>query len=44
MRVLAGESPTTNLWFDVAEVLARTGEDWEEFRSRIADAAGIPLD
>jgi hypothetical protein len=43
MRVLAGESPTTNAWFDVAEVLARKGADWQDFRSRIADAVGIPI-
>jgi hypothetical protein len=40
---LKSESPTTNSWFDVAQVLAREGEDWNEFRSRFADAAGIPL-
>jgi hypothetical protein len=40
---LQNESPTTNLWFDVAEVLARTGKDWEEFRRRVAAAVGIPL-
>lgn len=40
---LKSESPTTNSWFDVAQVLAREGEDWDEFRSRFADAAGIPL-
>jgi XcyI restriction endonuclease len=36
-------SPTTNLWFDATEVLAREGEDWEEFRSRFAGEVGIPL-
>lgn len=40
---LKSESPTTNSWFDVAQVLAREGADWNEFRSRFADAAGIPL-
>src|SRR5258707_4652038 len=34
---------TTNSWFDVAQVLARQGDDWKEFRSRFADSAGIPL-
>jgi hypothetical protein len=43
MNVLKQESPTTNSWFDVAEVLAREGKDWEDFRSRFADATGIPL-
>lgn len=40
---LKSESPTTNSWFDVAQVLAQDGDDWNEFRSRFADAAGIPL-
>lgn len=41
--LLEQESPTTNSWFDVAQVLAREGSDWEEFRSRFAGAVGIPL-
>ena len=40
---LQSESPTTNHWFDVAEVLARKGHDWEEFRQRIAGTVGIPV-
>jgi hypothetical protein len=40
---LRNESPTTNSWFDVAQVLGRAGEDWEEFRSRLAGEVGIPL-
>jgi hypothetical protein len=40
---LKQESPTTNSWFDVAQVLAREGLDWEEFRSRFAGEVGIPL-
>ena len=40
---LKSESPTTNDWFDVAQVLAGEGEDWDLFKSRFADAAGIPL-
>ncbi len=43
IQKLKSESPTTNSWFDVAQVLAREGEDWSEFRSRFAEAAGIPL-
>ena len=31
---LKSESPTTNDWFDVAQVLARAGDDWNLFRSR----------
>jgi hypothetical protein len=42
-RLLDQESPTTTSWFDVAQVLAREGNDWEEFRSRFAGAVGIPL-
>jgi len=43
VRKLRAESPTTNDWFDVAQVLAREGSEWEHFKSRFADAAGIPL-
>ncbi len=41
---LREESPTTKSWFDVAQVLAREGRDWDDFRSRLADSVGIPLD
>lgn len=42
---LKSESPTTNSWFDVAQVLGweGEGEDWNEFKSRFADACGISL-
>jgi hypothetical protein len=40
---LRSESPTTNRWFDVAEVLARNGRDWDDFRQRLAGACGIPV-
>jgi len=40
---LQSEFPTTNRWFDVAEVLARKGRDWDDFRQRLAGACGIPL-
>lgn len=40
---LQRESPTTNHWFDVADVLARRGKDWEDFRQRLTGAVGIPL-
>jgi hypothetical protein len=40
---LKQESPTTNSWFDAAQVLGREGGDWEEFRNRIAGQVGIPL-
>jgi hypothetical protein len=42
-RKLRSESPTTNSWFDVAQILGRTGEDWDEFRSRLAEVVGVPL-
>jgi len=43
MEKLKQESPTTNSWFDVAEVLARKGDDWNDFRSRFAGETGIPI-
>jgi len=43
MRKLKQESQTTTEWFDVTELLARSGRDWEDFRQRLASAAGIPL-
>ena len=43
LQKLKTESPTTNSWFDVAQVLGREGEDWKEFKSRFAEAAGIPV-
>lgn len=41
---LQSESPTTNRWFDVAQVLCRRGQDWDDFRQRLAGACGVPLD
>ena len=41
---LRSESPTTNLWFDVADILGRTGPDWNEFKERIAASVSVPLD
>jgi hypothetical protein len=43
MYKLAQESQTTTEWFDVTELLARSGKDWEDFRQRLAGAVGIPL-
>jgi XcyI restriction endonuclease len=43
LETLKSESPSTNRWFDVSQVLGRTGEDWQEFRRRLAVAVGIPL-
>jgi hypothetical protein len=43
MYKLAQESQTTTEWFDVTELLARQGKDWEEFRQRLAGAVGVPL-
>jgi hypothetical protein len=40
---LMRESQTTTEWFDITEILARKGKDWENFRQRLAGAAGIPL-
>jgi hypothetical protein len=41
--ILRRESPTTNSWYDVAQVLGRRGDDWNEFRSRLAGEVGIPV-
>lgn len=41
-KALAAESPTTRSWFDVTEILARNGQDWLEFRSRLSGEMGIP--
>ena len=43
VRKLQSESPTTNQWFDIAEVLARRGRDWDDFRQRLSGACSIPL-
>lgn len=43
MNKLKTESPTTNSWFDAAQVLGREGDDWQEFRGRLAVQVGIPL-
>jgi hypothetical protein len=43
LRKLRAESPTTNHWFNIAEVLARKGQDWDKFRQRIAAIVSIPL-
>jgi hypothetical protein len=43
LKKLKQESPTTNSWFDAAQVLGREGEDWNEFRNRLAGQVGIPL-
>lgn len=43
MSKLAQESQTTTEWFDVTEILGRQGKDWEDFRQRLAGAAGVPL-
>ncbi len=40
---LRAESPTTNSWYDVAQILGRQGVDWEDFCSRLADVVGIPM-
>lgn len=35
MNKLHDESPTTEQWFDIAQVLAKEGEDWQKFRTSI---------
>ncbi len=39
---LRAESPTTNSWYDVAQILAQGGPDWDDFCSRLVDVVGIP--
>jgi hypothetical protein len=43
MSKLRAESPTTNSWFDVAQILGRDGDDWDDFCSRMSDVVGIRL-
>jgi hypothetical protein len=43
LKKLETGSPTTNAWFDAAQVLGREGEDWEEFRLQLSGQVGIPL-
>lgn len=43
MATLQVESPTTRYWFDVTQVLARAGADWDAFCNRLAGAVGIPV-
>ena len=43
METLKRESQTTNHWFDIVEVLARKGVDWDDFRQHLAGVVGIPL-
>ncbi|HEX5716283.1 MAG TPA: XcyI family restriction endonuclease [Thermoanaerobaculia bacterium] len=40
---LKEESRTTTKWYDVAHVLARAGNDWDQFREDLAHAVGIPF-
>jgi len=44
LTTLSSESPSTKSWFDAAQVLAREGEDWEQFKSHVAETVGIPLE
>jgi hypothetical protein len=39
---LRAESQTTNHWFDIAELLAGRGTDYEAFRERLSSAVSIP--
>jgi len=40
---LRRESPTTNFWFDIGEILARQGIAWTSFCTRLAGQIGIPV-
>jgi hypothetical protein len=41
MSVLQSESPTTNSWFDIEQVLAGAGTDWDRLVNQIMLAMGI---
>jgi hypothetical protein len=43
MKKLHAESQTTTEWYDLGELLARKGTDWEDFRAKLTGAVGIPL-
>lgn len=43
MEKLHAESQTTTEWFDLGDLLARKGPDWEDFREKLTGAVGIPL-
>jgi hypothetical protein len=36
------ESPTSKEWFDISQVLGRSGPDWTRFRSLLVDVVGVP--
>ncbi|TAK24154.1 MAG: XcyI family restriction endonuclease [Chloroflexota bacterium] len=40
---LQDASRSTRVWFDAAQVIGRSGEDWERFRQQIASAVGVRL-
>jgi len=40
-RGLEADSPTTRHWFDIAQVVAREGDDWANFQSRLCGEMGI---
>jgi hypothetical protein len=42
LNKLKNGSPTTNHWFDMAEVLSRSGAGYDAFRNRLVKAIGIP--
>ena len=43
VETLRRESPTTDSWFDAAQVLDRSGPDWDDFRHRVAGHVGIAI-
>ncbi|HLK57254.1 MAG TPA: XcyI family restriction endonuclease [Chthonomonadaceae bacterium] len=44
MATLRRESPTTDRWFDIAQILAREGDDWTEFQQALDSALHIRRD
>lgn len=42
-ELLMSGSHSTNIWFDVSQVLARSGEDWVTFVHELCAQVGIPV-
>lgn len=42
LTTLTSKSGTTREWFDVSQVLGRTGPDWDSFKDKLKVAVGIP--
>ena len=43
MEKIQGECPTTDLWFDISQIIVREGNDWDAFKIKIAEVIDIPI-